>query len=88
MRCGEGVAHPSLVCWRNIDVRVFFFLVRAGSEARWCFVGAQLEGIILVSACVLGCDAGVDGRVGWSAGAGHNSGGMCSSPTRATYIPS
>lgn len=56
---GVGVAHPSLVCWRNIDVRF---------EAPCCFVGAQLEGIVLVTACVLGFDSGADCRVGWRAG--------------------
>lgn len=48
-------ARLSLVCWRNIDVRVF---VSAGSEAQCCFVGAQLEGNVLVPACVLRFDPG------------------------------
>lgn len=52
-----GEAHPSLLCWRNIDVR---FFAKARSEARCCFVGAQLEGIILVAACVFGFDTGDD----------------------------
>ncbi len=38
------------------------------SEAQCCYVGAQLEGIILVTACVLGFDAGADCQAGWSVG--------------------
>lgn len=53
----DGGPHPSLVCWRNIDIR-FFVSVR--SETQCCFVAAQLEGIILVTACVFGFDTGAD----------------------------
>lgn len=50
---------------RNIDLRVF---VIARSETQCCFVGAQLDGIISVTACVFGFDAGDDCQVGCSTG--------------------
>lgn len=61
---GRG-SYPSLVCWRNIDVR---FLSAQDLRHSCCFVGAQLEGIILVTACVFGFDTGADCRAGCSVG--------------------
>ena len=54
--------------WFVGEILTLGYLVKVRSEAQCCFVGAQLEGIILVAACVLGLDAGADCRVGWSVG--------------------
>lgn len=64
-RRGGDNSDSSLVCWRNIDIR---FWVSARSETQCCFVGAQLEGIILVTACVFSFETGAYCQAGWSIG--------------------
>lgn len=68
-----GLSPPVWFCWRNIVVSFFFSPLRpllpavsVRSETRCCFVGVQLEGIILVAACVSGFDAGADCGAGSS----------------------
>lgn len=66
---------------------ILTFFVTARSEAWCCFVGAQLEGIIWVSACVLGFDTGADWRAGWSVGRATTVGLWVQLPHRLTRIP-
>lgn len=59
---------------KPLFIYLLIYLVNAGSEMQCCVVGAQLEGVILVTACVVGFSTGNDCRAGCSGGHGRAAG--------------